>query len=70
MSLVRSLLTQVSAVGSFQDLEEDERGKKEDEVKVKKNLFVINCEVKILEDWFLGQRDILQIELETAFSVW
>ena len=28
---------------------------------------VVNCEVKILEDWFLGQRDILQIELETAF---
>ena len=69
MSLVRSLLTQVSAVGSFQDLEEDERGKKEDEVKVKKNLFVINCEVKILEDWFLGQRDILQIKLEIALSV-
>ena len=69
MSLVRPLLTQVSAVGSFQDLEEDERGKKEDEVKVKKNLFVINCEVKILEDWFLGQRDILQIKLEIALSV-
>jgi hypothetical protein len=69
MSLVRPLLTQVSAVGSFQDLEEDERGKKEDEVKVKKNLFVINCEVKILEDWFLGQRDILQIKLEMALSV-
>ena len=50
MSLVRPLLTQVSAVGSFQDLEEDERGKKEDEVKVKKNFFVVNCEVKILED--------------------
>ena len=56
-------------VGTFQDLEEDERGKKEDEVKVKKNLFVINCEVKILEDWFLGQRDILQIKLEMALSV-
>ena len=38
-------------------------------VAIKKNLFVINCEVKILEDWFLGQRDILQIKLETALSV-
>ena len=39
-------------------------------VAIKKNLFVINCEVKILEDWFLGQRDILQIKLEIALSVW
>ena len=38
-------------------------------VAIKKNLFVINCEVKILEDWFLGQRDILQIKLEIALSV-
>ena len=35
---------------------------------MKKINFVVNCEVKILEDWFFGQSAILQIQLETALS--
>ena len=48
---------------------EVERVKREDQVKVKKSLFVVNCEVKILEDWFLGQSHILQIPWNCVVAV-